>query len=182
MIEKAEIDAKSQELGVHVSHVQRDYVFWDWLLAGLYQPSNPMAQILALEGGNAFRKAYFEHARYSNDLDFSTLRELTEDALTGGLGAACAFAAQHSGVDFAVREARVSARTTEGEAGKLYKARVYFRSFYGEEEVDIRVDLDVKEFDRVILPLQERALVHAYSDTSSCRAAPSAEARGIARL
>ena len=80
MIEQVEIDTKSEELGVHVSSVQRDYVF-GWVLAGLFEPTNPLARRLSLKGGNAFRKAYFENARYSNDLDFSTQTELTEDEL-----------------------------------------------------------------------------------------------------
>ncbi len=71
VIDKAEIDSKSDELGVHAANVQRDYVF-SWLLSGLYQSDNPLRDILVLKGGNCFRKAYFEHARYSNDLDFST--------------------------------------------------------------------------------------------------------------
>jgi len=37
MIDKQEIDTKSDELGVHVANVQRDYVF-AWLLAGLRRP------------------------------------------------------------------------------------------------------------------------------------------------
>jgi hypothetical protein len=38
----------------------------------------------------------------------------------------------------------------EDEPGKLYEARVYFKSFYGEEDMVIRIDLDVKAFDRSI--------------------------------
>lgn len=169
MIEKTEIDEKSAELGVHVSHVQRDYVF-GWVLAGLFQPSNPLSHILALKGGNAFRKAYFEHARYSNDLDFSTQIELDENDLRRAIGAACEFAGDQSGVRFDVAETRVDSRATAGEEGRFYEARVYFRSFYSEEDVVMRVDLDVKEFDRIILPVQERTLVHAYSDSDACRA------------
>jgi len=92
VIDKSEIDNKSSELGVHVSNVQRDYVF-GWVLAGLYQPSNPLANDLILKGGNAFRKAYFEHARYSNDLDFSTLVEVEEEELRQAIEAACEYAA-----------------------------------------------------------------------------------------
>jgi predicted nucleotidyltransferase component of viral defense system len=74
VIEKPEIDAKADELGVHVSNVQRDYVL-GWLLSGLYQPDNPLHKTLVLKGGNCFRKAYFERARFSNDLDFSVQSE-----------------------------------------------------------------------------------------------------------
>ena len=69
MIDKLEIDAKAEELGVHAANVQRDYVF-GWLLAGLAQSDNRLRPSLILKGGNCFRKAYFEHARFSNDLDF----------------------------------------------------------------------------------------------------------------
>jgi predicted nucleotidyltransferase component of viral defense system len=76
MIDKEEIDGKADELGVHVANVQRDYVF-GWLLSGLAQAENRLRPSLILKGGNCFRKAYFEHARFSNDLDFSTQRNST---------------------------------------------------------------------------------------------------------
>jgi predicted nucleotidyltransferase component of viral defense system len=70
MIVKEEIDTKAGELGVHVANVQRDYVF-GWLLAGISQAENHLRSSLILKGGNCFRKAYFEHARFSNDLKSS---------------------------------------------------------------------------------------------------------------
>src|SRR5689334_17200176 len=105
MIDKAEIDAKAEELGVHVANVQRDYVF-GWLLSGLAQADNPLRPILILKGGNSFRKAYFEHARFSNDLDFSTQTEIDQGLLVGGLQRACEFAKENSGVDFLVDDSR----------------------------------------------------------------------------
>jgi hypothetical protein len=36
MIQKPEIDAKAEELGVHAANVQRDYVF-GWLLSSVYR-------------------------------------------------------------------------------------------------------------------------------------------------
>jgi predicted nucleotidyltransferase component of viral defense system len=170
VIDSAEIDAKSAELGVHVAHVQRDYVF-GWVLAGLFQTSNSLSERLALKGGNAFRKAYFEHARYSNDLDFSTETELGEEELRSAVAEACAFAGEQSGVDFEIADTRVQSRQTADQEGRLYEARVYFRSFYGEEDVIIRIDLDVKEFDRIILAVQTRQIIHSYSDADACAAA-----------
>jgi len=169
MIEQVEIDAKSEELGVHVSSVQRDYVF-GWMLAGLFEPGNPLARRLSLKGGNAFRKAYFENARYSNDLDFSTQTELTEDELRRAVVQACAFAGERSGVDFRVADPRIGSRQSVDAEGRMYEARVYFRSFYGDDEATIRVNLDIKEFDRVLLPIQDRSLIHSYSDAERCAA------------
>ncbi len=169
MIEKHEIDAKADELGVHAANVQRDYVF-GWLLAGIAQADNCLQRSLILKGGNCFRKAYFEHARFSNDLDFSTQSELDADALLEGLRQACAYAGERSGVTFLIDESRISERSLADDEAKIYDARVYFKSFYGEENVRIRVDLDVKEFDRLFLPIQSRRLIHAYSDAAQCQA------------
>jgi predicted nucleotidyltransferase component of viral defense system len=55
MIEKQEIDAKADELGVHVANVQRDHVY-GWLLAGLAQTENWLRPSLILKGGNCFRR------------------------------------------------------------------------------------------------------------------------------
>ena len=57
-----EIDSKAEELGVHTSNVQRDYVF-GWILSGLFQSNNALSNHLILKGGNGFRKAYFEAGR-----------------------------------------------------------------------------------------------------------------------
>jgi predicted nucleotidyltransferase component of viral defense system len=111
VIDKHEIDAKADELGVHAANVQRDYVF-GWLLAGLAQAENRLRSSLIMKGGNCFRKAYFEHARFSNDLDFSTQTALCADALVEGLSQACKFAEERSGVDFLVDQSpRVGAVT-----------------------------------------------------------------------
>ncbi len=169
MIEKEEIDHKSEELGVHVSNVQRDYVF-GWLLAGLFDPGNPLQRVLILKGGNAFRKAYFEHARFSNDLDFSTQVELDEGVLRDSIQQACGFAHERSGIEFLVDDTRIGERKIAEEDSRMYQARVYFKSFYGEEDITLKVKLDIKEYDRIFLPVQTRRLIHAYSDSTHCQA------------
>lgn len=169
MIEKEEIDRKSEELGVHVSNVQRDYVF-GWLLAGLFESGNPLQPLLILKGGNAFRKAYFEHARFSNDLDFSTQVELDEGVLRDSIRQACGFAQERSGIEFLVDDSRIGERKIAEEDSRMYQARVYFKSFYCEEDITLKVKLDIKEYDRIFLPVQTRRLIHAYSDSTHCQA------------
>ncbi|MCE7888796.1 MAG: hypothetical protein DYH12_03680 [Sorangiineae bacterium PRO1] len=169
MIEQVEIDAKSEELRVHVSHVQRDYVF-GWLLAGLFESTNPLARRLSLKGGNAFRKGYFVNARYSNDLDFSVQTDLSGHDLRSAIAQACEFAGRRSGVNFSVAEPKIGSRPSADPDARMFQARVYFRSFYGDDEATIRVDLDVKEFDRVLLPVQPRSLIHSYTDAAACTA------------
>lgn len=170
MIDKPEIDAKADDLGVHRSNVQRDYAF-GWLLSAFYQPDNPLQQLLILKGGNCFRKAYFEHARYSNDLDFSTQSEADPELLLSGIKQACTDARNRSGVEFLVDESRVAEKRMSDGDSRMFEARIYFRSFYGnDEDLRLRVNLDVKEFDSIFLPIQTRRLIHSYSDASACQA------------
>jgi len=168
MIDKHEIDAKAEELGVHAANVQRDYVF-GWLLSSIFRADNPLQPLLVLKGGNSFRKAYFEHGRFSNDLDFSTQTELDVDLLLQGLKQACAAAGERSGVEFLIDDSRVSEKRLADAEARIYEARVYFKSFYGEEDARIRVDVDVKEYDRILLQFQMRRLIHSYSDAAVCR-------------
>ena len=168
MIDKNEIDAKAEELGVHAANVQRDYVF-GWILSGLFHEWNPLNNRLILKGGNCFRKAYFEHARFSNDLDFSTQTELIEEDLRAAIEYACKYAMDKSGVEFLVDQSRIASRDSAQEDAVFYDARIYFKSFYGEENVTIKVELDVKEYDQIILPIQSRNLIHSYSDSDICK-------------
>lgn len=168
MINKAEIDAKSQELGVHTSHVQRDYVF-GWLLSGIYHNGNALKDLLVLKGGNAFRKAYFEHARYSNDLDFSAKSEINPEQLKEELNKACRYAADLTNINFTLEQNRVFLKSSADKDDKTYEARVYFKGFYGEESYNIKVKLDVKEYDKIFLPPQRRNIIHSYSDAADCK-------------
>lgn len=168
MIDKTEIEAKVEELAVHAANVQRDYVF-GWLLSGVYRVENPLSPLLILKGGNCFRKAYFEHARFSNDLDFSTQNAFDVDLLLRGLGQACQFATEKSEVEFFIDESRVSEKRLADSESHIYEARIYFRGFYGEGDARIRIDLDLKEYDRIFLPIQTRRLIHSYSDGPLCQ-------------
>ena len=169
MIEKPEIDAKADELSVHRSNVQRDYAF-GWLLSSFYRPDNPLGHLLILKGGNCFRKAYFENARYSNDLDFSTQSGVDPEILLSGIKQACVLAREGSGIEFLIDESRVAEKRMSDGDSRLFEARVYFRSFYGDDEdLRLRVNLDVKEFDSIFLPIQTRRLIHSYSDASACQ-------------
>ncbi len=98
VITKQEIEAKSQEFDIHISNVERDYVF-GWILAGIYS-GNPLGNFLVLKGGNCFRKAYFANTRFSNDLDFSTPSALDSAFLATQLNAICDFVQDKAGVVF----------------------------------------------------------------------------------
>jgi predicted nucleotidyltransferase component of viral defense system len=167
MISKSEVESKVIDFGLNPSDVERDYVF-GWLLAGIYSIS-PLKDILILKGGNCFRKAYFQHTRFSNDLDFSTLAAIDPTALFEELNRVCDFVQANSGVEFVKDRNRVDEKSHSDKERKIYEARLYFRDFYGNPfTITISVRLDVTEFDRVYLPIQSRYLIHPYSDSDKC--------------
>jgi predicted nucleotidyltransferase component of viral defense system len=169
MIDSDEIKAKAEELGVNIANVERDYVF-GWLLAGLFHTDNELRYRLILKGGNGFRKAYFRDARFSKDLDFSMTAAFDPDAFNQRVKQACEYVADMTGIEFDFGRQNVKLKRGADTDQQSFESRVYFKGFYGEEECTISAKLDIKEFDRILLPIQEQPLIHAYSDAAVCQA------------
>lgn len=169
MIDRNEIDNMSKILGVHTSYVQRDYVH-GWLLSLLYS-SSILSDKLILKGGNCLRKGYFENSRYSRDIDFTTSFGISDEELSKELNAICEIANKRSGVTFDLSKTRVEDKKRVDSEKKISEARLYFKDFYGKEnELVLGVKLDVTQFDKIYLPVQERYLIHPYSDYKECSA------------
>ena len=167
MIDRDEIDAKADELGLHWSNVQRDYVF-GWLIGGLFEVS-ALRDVLALKGGNALRKAYFPSTRFSDDIDFTTTQGLDADGLLRELNEVCRFAEARTGVKFDLERNQIVGEQLIERGKRVYKLRLYFRDFSGNaEHIPLKVKVDVTEFDRIHLPVQTRRLIHQYSDAGDC--------------
>ena len=105
MIGRGEIDSMAEQLGVHASAIQRDYVH-GWLLSVLYSSSS-LADSLVLKGGNCLRKGYFENTRYSRDLDFTTPTSISNEELGRELNTICDLVVDRSGVVFDTARTRV---------------------------------------------------------------------------
>lgn len=165
MIDREEILAQSEELQVHTSHVQRDYMY-GWLLSAIFGHSE-LADQLILKGGNAFRKAYFQKARYSPDLDFATPLRLTNDYLRSNLNSVCSLVSDATEVVFDTDRTRVESTPSSDRDKTIQKARLYFKDFFGEEsQIVLAVRLDVSNYERIFLETQDRDLIHQYSDFS----------------
>jgi predicted nucleotidyltransferase component of viral defense system len=167
MISKNEVELKADEFGLNPADVERDYVF-GWLLAGIY--SSPLLKDkLVLKGGNCFRKAYFRHTRFSNDLDFSATASIDPRWLETQLNNVCDFVQENTGVLFVKDRNYVEEKTNSDQQRRIYEARIYFRDFYGNPlTITISVRLDITEHDRIFLPAQRRFLIHPYSDADKC--------------
>lgn len=169
MIEKNEIDTMAVSLNVPPSYVQRDYVH-GWILSSLYSNSS-LSDRLVLKGGNCLRKGYFENARYSRDIDFTTSARISNEEIDRELNAIVSALEDRAGIRFDTSRTIVNDKKRADVDKEISEARLYFRDFYGNEnEIVIGVRLDVTQFDRVYLPIQERTLIHPYSDAGACEA------------
>lgn len=167
MITKDEIEAKACEFGLHAANIERDYVF-GWLLAGIYGTSS-LKNVLVLKGGNCFRKVYFPHTRFSNDLDFSSTTVINENDLASELNRVCDFVQGQTGVIFEKDRNWAREKGNSDKDRRIVEARLYFKDFYGNPHTTtISVHLDVTEYDRIFLPVQDRFLIHPYSDSKLC--------------
>jgi len=167
MIHDTEIEHKAAEFSISPINVEKDYVY-GWLLKGIYD-RRQLAARLVLKGGQALRKAYLPQTRFSKDLDFSALEHLDPRFLEKELRQVCAQVTAATGVRFldniVVRDKELPIQGVDA-----LEVRLYFKGFYGEENLSLRAPLDVTQFDKLYLPVQSRGLLHAYSDARDCAA------------
>jgi predicted nucleotidyltransferase component of viral defense system/DNA-directed RNA polymerase subunit RPC12/RpoP len=169
MIDRAEIEIKARQFEIHLANVQRDYVF-GWLLFGFFTTSSLKGEIF-LKGGNALRKGYFENTRFSADLDFGMPGNIAPDVLMAEFQKVCNFIEAQAGVKFFQDEHKIKEKFSVTDAPitdlKVYEIRLYFSDFYGNSDhIKIRISIDFTRYDRVLLPIQNVALIHPYSDSS----------------
>jgi predicted nucleotidyltransferase component of viral defense system len=167
MIADKEIEQKATEFSISPISVEKDYVY-GWLLKAIYDRPQ-LAARLVLKGGQALRKAYLPQTRFSKDLDFSALEHLDPGFLEKELREVCAQVTAATGVRFldniVIKDKELPIQDVDA-----LEVRLYFKGFYGEENLNLRAQLDVTQFDKIYLPVQSRELLHAYSDARDCRA------------
>lgn len=167
MITRDELLEQAKVYDLNEADIQRDYVF-GWLISGIYQVS-ALGEIATLKGGNALRKAYFPGTRFSDDLDFSTAQGLDSTQLLSQLNAVCDFAQESTGVRFDNDRNRIVDEHQIDSQRTVYKIKLYFKDLIGNSDhITISVRLDVTEYDQLYLPIQERQLIHPYSDADAC--------------
>ena len=77
-----------RDLGLQSYVVERDYLL-SWVLAGI-STVHELRETLVFKGGTALKKCYFGDYRFSEDLDFSGLKDVpTGDDLAGAIARAC---------------------------------------------------------------------------------------------
>ena len=167
MITDREIEDKANEYRINPVDVEKDYIY-GWILHALYTQS-PLGNQLILKGGNGLRKAYLPSTRFSKDLDFSSQTKIDQMLLERELKTICGEIERQTEVRFSPDKTVVKNKNLPADIDAL-EARLYFKGFFGEENLTLKAQLDITQFDRIYLPIQSRPLLHPYSDGDACAA------------
>ncbi|HUV14182.1 MAG TPA: nucleotidyl transferase AbiEii/AbiGii toxin family protein [Acidobacteriota bacterium] len=136
------------------SVLERDYCL-SWFLVGLSR--TPLRDRLAFKGGTALKKCYFDHYRFSEDLDFTLIEETSWEEIERGLAAVFEEARRESGVDISFghldRHAHENSHTFYlAYEGPLPRSRTK----------TVKVDITIRE--RIVFPVEERVLLRGYEE------------------
>jgi predicted nucleotidyltransferase component of viral defense system len=165
VITDQEIEQKAADFSIFPTDVEKDYVY-SWLLKAIY--SRPqLASRLVLKGGQAIRKAYLAETRFSKDLDFSATETLGHAFMQDELRGVCAEVTAATGVRF-LDQMLIKDKNLPMDDVEAFEARLYFKGFFGERDINLKAKLDITQFERIDLPVQSRALLHPYSDAAAC--------------
>ena len=156
MITAIEIKEKARSGGVPASTIERDYA-QNWFLKAI--SSVDFTGIL--KGGTGIRKVYVQDYRFSEDLDFTLVEDISEDGIRRMLEGAVIKVKQDSGLAF-TEEIRIK------ENINGFEGTVYFRLLRSTgHPLRIKLDFTRPDMERIILEPELRKIIHPYSDDLS---------------
>ncbi|GFP27438.1 MAG: hypothetical protein DDT18_01674 [Actinobacteria bacterium] len=169
MISLGELKTKAAQSGIDISVLERDYVI-SWVLKGIFDDRS-LKEGLVFKGGTALRKVYFPDYRFSEDLDFTMIKPLTELGevqIHESLGDVCKSVYTQSGVELTL----VDFKQTRDELGEeAFVGKIQYVGSRGHRAGNPpRIKLDITFYEEVILPPNKLPLLHSYSDASECKA------------
>jgi predicted nucleotidyltransferase component of viral defense system len=168
VITKQEIKQLACDQDVPISQIEKDYVM-GWILWGIYQDFH-FSRTLILKGGNCLRKVYFPETRFSDDLDFTATRLDTTEFFQKRFSSICSRISQQSGIVFDDSRLRVEEKETPHDSLRAMDGRIYFKGLAGDQNITFRIKLDISEFEKIVLPVQQHQIRHPYSDQHECEA------------
>ena len=104
MIQPAEIARLAHRLGLGDKTIEKDYAL-TWTLLAV--ADSPLRDRLAFKGGTALKKVYVPEYRFSEDLDFTLLAEMSNDELVGAVEALFTWLRREANITLAVRRLEV---------------------------------------------------------------------------
>lgn len=156
---KNKIGKIRQKHGVVWELIEQDYLL-SWMLAGIAAVPE-LRDLLIFKGGTALKKSYFGTYRYSQDLDFTIIESLPDDAhLDELMQQACQKAMEFQkvfGYPVSISCKRYSEKTPHPHNQKAFTVSAQFE---WHREPCVRVMVEMTTQERLILPPVEKAIIH----------------------
>lgn len=151
----------AKEQGVNLEIVQKDYAI-SYLLAAIAQTAG-LGEKIVLKGGTALKKLYYPNYRFSEDLDYSTLKlgdlpkrdELIQTAVTGMAGLL-----QERG-PFDVQVEPLTLRLPHPGDQMAYTVRVRFPD---QRQALCRLKVEITVDEPVLLKTQDCPILHGFGE------------------
>lgn len=156
MITQREISKLAFQLGMSDKVIEKDYVI-TWLLLAL--ADSKLKDAVVFKGGTALKKIYFPDYRYSEDLDFTVVKETTADTLIDALQVALDKLEKDQAFQFAILPERIEKRNDSVTAYVNFVGPLQARL----DSRDIKMDFTLSE--KLIFPVKTLAIHSGYSDT-----------------
>lgn len=138
------------------SVLERDYCI-AWFLVGLSRSS--IREKLAFKGGTALKRCWFSDYRFSEDLDFTLLHEISFETITKELEDVYRQTYDASGVAF---------RFSREDRKKHQNCHTFYLVYEGPiptgSAKEVKVDITISE--ELVRPLQERTVLRGYDEYS----------------
>lgn len=155
MITQRAISQMAFRLKMNDKVVEKDYVI-TWLLLAL--ADSELKDIIVFKGGTALKKTYFPNYRYSEDLDFTVVKETSPETLIDYLQKTIDKLAKDQAFQFAIPPERIEQRNGSVTAYVQYVGPL--QAQLGSR--DIKVDFTLSE--KLIFPIKTLAVHSGYGD------------------
>lgn len=154
------LEKVSKEASLRLDVVQQDYIL-SWILVGIFQHTE-LKSSLIFKGGTALKKGYFGSYRFSEDLDFSVIRELPEN-LFQCISEACKNAEmqmrEYSAVRLDVKKYEEKLPHPEGQQAFTVSAQ-----FPWQTQPLTTAMIEISNQEKVLLQPVFRPLIHRYGE------------------
>jgi hypothetical protein len=152
-VEACDSIGKKRALRIPEATIERDYCL-AWLLCAMTQ--HPvLSEALAFKGGTALRRVHFGNYRFSEDLDFTLVRELELDAV---------FAAFDETFERLKREAGIDFRRSAGEPTRHVRNDTFYFEFKGPLPAPNSVKVDVTRGETLVFDLEHKPVLRTYAE------------------
>jgi uncharacterized protein len=146
---------KKLALRIQETTLERDYCL-AWLLCSL--TAHPvLSEALAFKGGTALRRVHFGEYRFSEDLDFTLIRDLTLDAIFGAFDEV---------FDKLYEESEIRFRRSNNEPTRHVRNDTFYFNYKGPLRAENKVKVDVTRGETVVFALERKPVLGTYEEFS----------------